>query len=426
MKSSKSKSKSNSWSSVLIRAIKFPLPLVVLAVGVAAFMFFKSTAESPQPVRVKNRAPLVSVQVVRKVTASPTIRVFGQVETPRMSQLASGVDADVVEVKVLEGNAVKEGQAMIVMDDTDADLEIAQRQAELAEIEALMESDRVGLQSDQLALATEQSLLTLSQKAVARARQLAKSQVGSEAALDRAMQDAKRQQLMVNQRQKAIDDYAPRRLQLQARRDKAQATLQRAERDRRRTRVVAPFDGRITAVLVSQGDRATRNTPLIRLYDESQLELRAQVPGNQVAALRDALDGKRRVRATADVGGRIIDLFLHRMSANVAQAQGGIDAFFRTRRGKLPVPGSTLEVNLKLPPVEGVVVLPADALYGRDRVYAVRDKKLQARQVRRLGRLNDNGQAMLIIAGDGFRGGEQILNSRLPQAVSGLEVEVAQ
>ena len=106
-----------------------------------------------------------------------------------------------------------------------------------------------------------------------------------------------------------------------------------------------------------------------------------------------------------------------------------MDAFFRVRDGsaaKLPVPGGTLEIIIKLPPIADVIVLAPQALYGRDRVYEVRDGVLQARTVRRLGQQSDaTGRQMLLIAGDGFNDGDQILNSILPQAVSGLKVEVA-
>ena len=70
-------------------------------------------------------------------------------------------------------------------------------------------------------------------------------------------------------------------------------------------------------------------------------------------------------------------------------------------------------------------MLSPDALYGRDRVYQVRDNALQSRTVRRLGQLNDEqGRRMLIVAGDGFEAGDQILSSRLPQAVNGLQIKV--
>lgn len=411
-----------------MRVLKILLPLVVVAVGVATFVGFKATAPAPEPLRPQNRAPVVAVQVVEKITASPTLGILGQVETPAVSVLTAAVEADVLTVQVLEGDAVARGAEMIGLDDTDTVLQILQRQAELAEIEALMESDRIQFEADESALETEQSLLALAHKAVARAERLARLEVGSEAALDQALRDEQNQRLAVTRRLQSIDDFPSRQLQLQARHDRAAAALRQAERARERTRITAPFSGRIVDVMVSPGDRVSPGTQLIQLYDESQLELRVQVPSGHVAALRQALDGGGQVRATVGNGGdgAPVELVLHRLSANVVAGQGGIDAFFRAHRGNLPVLGDTVAVQLELPPIENVVVLSPDSLYGRERVYQVEDGVLQSRAVRRLGQIGDpRGRQMVIVSGDGFQSGDRILSSRLPQAVNGLKVRIA-
>lgn len=412
-----------------MRVSKIAAPLLVLAGAVIIFAGFKLTAKVSEPLRVREQTPVVSVQVVMITTASPTVKIFGQVEAPGISVLTAGVEADIIAVNVLEGDSVSLGQEMIVMDAADADLEVLQRQAELAEIEALIASDKIKLRADKDALVAEELLLALAHKAVERADRLARSQAGSFASLDLARGDEQRQLLSVAGRQQAIDDFVARQQQLRARADKATAILKRAMRDRRRTRVTAPFAGRITEVMVAIGERASRTTRLIELYDESNLELRAQVPSVYVAGLRRAFAAGQAVAAEInaiwDDSDKRMPLTLHRMSARVGEQQGGVDAFFRAHDGRLPVPGDTLAITLHLPPMENVIVLSPDALYGSDRVYLVRDNLLHAQRVRRLGQLRDSdGRQRLIIAGDEWKDGDQILNSRLPQAVSGLKVTV--
>lgn len=415
-----------------MRIVKFLLPLLIVAAGVGMFWWLTVTAKPPEPLRPEVRAPAVSVRVAEKVTASPTLRIFGRVEAPTLSVLTAAVEADVLEVAVLEGDAVRRGQALVVLDDVDAALELRQRRAELADIEAQLESDRIKLHSDRSALKTEQALLALQHKAVERAAQLARSKAGSEAALDQARQDEERQRLAVIQRRQSIDDFPARRRQLQARRDRAEAALRRAERARGRTRVAAPFSGRITEVMVSEGERVNLGGQLLQLYDESQLELRAQVPSGYLPALQQALATGRTVSAVVldrerlGRGQEPIELALHRLSAQVEAGRGGIDAFFRARRGRLPVPGGTLEINLQLPPLDNVVLLSPDSLYGRERIYLVRGDVLQSSPVRRLGRISDGrSEPLLIVDGADFEEGDLILDSRLPQAINGLKVQVA-
>ncbi|MDD9883786.1 MAG: HlyD family efflux transporter periplasmic adaptor subunit [Gammaproteobacteria bacterium] len=447
---------------------QFILPPLIIAGGALVFWYLSSSAPPPEPLRAETRAPVVSVRAAEKVTAAPTLRVFGRVESPTRSVLTAGVEADVVEVAALEGDAVRRGQALVVLDGADADLQLRQRRAELADIDAQLDSETVRQRADIDALKTEEALLALRARAVDRAAQLARSRSGSEAALDQAREQHERQRLAVLQRRQSIDDAPARRRQLQARRARAAAAAQQAERDLARTRVTAPFNGRVTQVFVAAGERVSAGGRLLELYDEAQLELRAQVPSGHLPALRRALAAGRTVTAVVAPAAEAVDtnaaaapaLVLHRLSAQVGSGRGGVDAFFRAGDGAgdgdgdgdgvgdgaggLPVPGATMEIHLRLPPLDNVVLLSPDSLYGNARIYLVRDDKLQAKTVRRLGRIdagagdgagagnNDGdgdgdgrGEMLLIVAGDDFQAGDLILDSRLPQAINGLQVRIA-
>lgn len=425
-------------------------PFLILLAAIGLFMWFQVTADAPVPAQVQNRAPLISVQTVARTTASPTLRIFGQVETPNWSSLTAALEADIVAVNVLEGDSVEAGQVLIVLDETDAALEMAERQAELREVSALMKSEDVGLQADMEALEAELMLLELAKKSVARMRALLDSEAGSELAVEQAIEQEQQRRLAVAMRRRAINGFEARRLQLQARFDKAKAALQRAERTQRRTQILAPFAGRVSEVRVAAGERTQRGTALLRLYDESQLELRAQVPSNTVELLRRSIAAELPVTALANDDEVSIPLSLHRLSASVAPGQGGMDAFFRVREGeevaglgecsvrdcieRLSVLGKTLEISLQLPPMDNVVVVAADSLYGGGIVYRVREEEgdeedsvLESVSVQRLGQfVEGDGQRMLILSAADFGDGDAILNSRLPQAVSGLRVRVVQ
>ncbi|MDD9812154.1 MAG: HlyD family efflux transporter periplasmic adaptor subunit [Gammaproteobacteria bacterium] len=442
---------------------QFILPPLIIAGGALVFWYLSSSAPPPEPLRAETRAPVVSVRAAEKVTAAPTLRVFGRVESPTRSVLTAGLEADVVEVAALEGDAVRRGQALVALDAADADLQLRQRRAELADIDAQLDSEEVRQRADIDALKTEEALLALRARAVDRAAQLARSRSGSEAALDQAREQHERQRLAVLQRRQSIDDAPARRRQLQARRARAAAAAQQAARDLARTRVTAPFNGRVTQVFVAAGERVSAGGRLLELYDEAQLELRAQVPSGHLPALRRALAAGRTVTAVVAPAAEAVDadaaaagpaLLLHRLSAQVGSGRGGVDAFFRAGDGAgdgdgdgagaggLPVPGATMEIHLRLPPLDNVVLLSPDSLYGNARIYLVRDQKLQAKTVRRLGRIESGagdgagdgnnagdgdgrGEMLLIVAGDDFQTGDLILDSRLPQAINGLQVRIA-
>jgi multidrug efflux pump subunit AcrA (membrane-fusion protein) len=406
-----------------MRIAKFIVPVIILAMGIGSFVYFKSTRVKPEPIQARRQAPMVSVEPVRKITASPMIRLFGTVETPSFGLLTAAVEADVLQVNVLEGDSVVQGQELIVLDDADIKLEVLQRGAELAEIEALIESDRIRLRTDRESLKAEKELLSLIRRSVERAKTLAKTRAASEATLDDALQNEQRQLLAIIQRQKSIDEFPARQLQLQARRQKVEATREKAERDLARTKIEAPFSGRIAQVMVSKGNRVRRGGQLVNLYDESRLELRIQVPLSFVPKLQTAIDSNQVITAETTINGDPVELTFHRLSSLIEKGHGGVDAFFRSGT-RLPALGTTLGIWVNLPAMENVVQLSPDALYDRSRVYVVNNSVLESRGVNSVGEIvGANGRSLILLDGDAFEEGELVMTSRLPQAVSGLTVE---
>lgn len=407
-----------------MRIAKFLLPILILAMGIGTYQYFKSSRGKPEPRGQAVRVPVVGVQVIDKQRIFPGLTLFGQIEAPNNSVLSAGISADVLEVYVLEGSAVNQGDPLVRLDDADTALDILQRKAEIAEIEAQIESDHNRHASDKSSLEREKALLSLIKKAVVRAATMVRSSAGTEAALDTALQQEQQQLLAITQRQQSIDDFSSRQKQFQARLEKARAALSRSLRDQGRTEVNAPYTGRVIKVMVSRGDRINPGNPLVQLYDDSQLEVRAQVPGRYVPRLQDVIDNRKILHATLVESGRSVKLKLDRLSASIAQGQGGVDAFFRTVEGALPVLGKTVQINMELPAIDQAVALSPDSLYGSDRVYRIEEGVLRALTVSRLGqRIDDNGYQQIIVDGSPFSTGDRVMNSRLPQAIDGLKVD---
>ena len=396
---------------------------MILVAGVGAYFHFKSSKQERPKIEKTTHLPVVAGRVVERQSVSPTIQIYGRVESPALSVLTAAIDADVKSVSVLEGDRVEQDQVLIQLDETDAGLEILQRKADVAEIEAQLASDRRKFEADKQALSNERALLEISSKEVERARKLAQTSAGTQATLDTALKDEQRQRLAVTLRTQSIDDFGSRQKLWQARLEKANAALRRAERDQARASITAPFAGRVVEVMVSGGDRATRGTPLLRMYDDDKVEIRAQIPARYLSQLRSALDQGDSIKAQVRNTGE--ELALHRLSASISSGQGGVDAFFRSNTG-LPELGRTMGIILSLPEIESAVLLDTDALYGSDLVYLVQDQVLVSRKVKVLGFRQSDGDSKIIISGDGFSDTDVILSSRLPQAIDGLEVEVAE
>ncbi|NKB76131.1 MAG: biotin/lipoyl-binding protein [Gammaproteobacteria bacterium] len=407
-----------------MRALKVVLPIAALAVGVLSFQYLKSTKSVPEPLTLAVNVPVVKAQEVNFAALSPTLKLFGQVETSSLSTLSAALEADVVTVLVQEGHSVVKGQTLMTLDDGDTVLAIQQRQAELAEVEALIASDKIKHRYDQSALVQEKALLEIGRKSVKRARKLAKTQAGSEATLDNALQIEQQQLLALNQRKRSVAEFASRQQQLEARLLKAQATLIRSQRDLQRTKIKAPFDGKISQAMVSIGDRVNKGNPLFRLYKEKELEIRAQIPNQYIETIQSDLLTAKSTRAKTMINGNLVDVTPNRLSGQIAKGQGGIDAFFTLPTETGAPLGQTVEVSIELPPLANTISLPIDALYGSDKVYVIEENILKGKKVSRLGKRQIGSEQQLLIDGSSFRAGEWILTSRLPQASEGMSVEI--
>jgi len=402
------------------------LPIVILLTGAAAFAALKATRPPLEPVESREKAWAIVTQRVEYKTLSPNLRLFGRTESPRTARLSAGIDADVVEVFVLEGERVTAAKELVRLDDRDARLMLNQYEAEISEVSAQIELERKKHENDLKALTHEREVLALARKEVERARKLANTNVGSLAQLDASQQAVERQILAADTRELTIRQHASVLAQLESRVSRAESFRDRSRLDLQRTRVVAPFNGRTTSVFVTTGDRVKSGDPLVSVYDTSALEIRAQVPTRYLPIVRQSLVENSPLSARTRIDGFGVSAILDRITGEVRAGSGGADALFRIRDGSpwLPV-GRTVDLIVELPAVKDAVALPAEAIYGTDRVYVFDSDRMKSVRVERLGEMHGTGeQSRVLVRGPGLEPGTPIIITHLPNAIDGLRVRI--
>lgn len=400
------------------------LPIVFLGAGIGGLALLIANRPQALPVERAETEWLVATVEARLESLAPTLHLYGRLESPRETELSSAMDADVLAVGVLEGDSVDAGVLLVELDDTDARLAVAQREAEIADIRAQMASETHRHRTDRDALRHEQELLELGRVAVERARRLAQSKAGTESSVDAAREEVARRALTVTNRENSIRDHSARLAQYEARLARADAALAQARRDLERSRVAAPFDARIAAVHVSPGDRARRGDRLVDLYDRDYVEIRVQVPNRHLETLRRMAGSGLPITGSATLDGRPLSITPQRLAARVERGRGGVDAFFRVDNpGVVLELGRTVTVSVELPAIDAVVALPFEALYGNDRLYKLEDGRLRSVPVTRVGeRTIPGGYERVLVQGPDLQDGDRIVVSQLPNAVDGLRV----
>ena len=406
---------------------KILLPSLILAVAAALAFALVATRPKARAVEVAEKAWLVSAAPVSPGAHAPMLPLYGRVESLWSSELTAGIAADVVEVGVIEGDEVGAGSLLVRLDDRDARLLLAQREADLAEAGARIAAEKVQHQADVAALPRERMLLELAEAELGRAQDLVHKKAGSRSTLDTAREAVERQAISLSAREQVVAGHPSRLAELEAARARAEALRDQARLELERTRVVAPFDGRVSRVLVSPGKRVRVGDPLLHVYDTSALVIRALLPTRHLPAIRDAIATHETLRAAGRVEGAQVAASLLRLAGAVQGGSGGLEGLFRIEEGaEFLQEGRFVSLDLALPRQQGLIALPHEALYGTDRVYVVdADSRLRAVRVSRVGEVRGDGAgSRVLVRSPGLEPGALVVTTQLPNAIEGLLVRL--
>lgn len=405
---------------------KITLPVAIIALAILVFFLLKASKPATPAKPQVEKAWLVDAISVQYQRLAPEVRIYGRVETPRDANLKAALEADVVEVNVLEGEIVANGELLVQLDKTDQQLAVQQREADLTETQAFIDSEQQRYQRDQGLLENQKQLVNLADKAVQRAKKLEQSRLASQSTLDEALAAYEQQVLSLKQLQHDINEHPARLAQLKAARARAQALLEQSKVNLARSEIRAPFDGRVAGLTVALGDRVRAGDSLLTIYDLNQLEVRAQIPGRYISQVRRMLNEGQTLTAKASFDGEEKQLTLARLSGEVRQDSGGIDGLFRLSDNHEPLPlGTFVELQLQLAEQDNVIELPFSALYGMDRVYQIDDEHLRSITIERVGEKSSTDGNTLIIRSNELTAGDLIATTQLPNAITGLRVEIA-
>ena len=407
------------------------LSLAVIIVTVMLLLIFKFTQPQPPVKLQEEKAWLVQTQQLVAGEKSPQLELYGRVESPYTATITSSITADIKSLAVKEGQHVTRGQLLILLDDIDVQLTLEDKLSNVAELEALIQSENNRYNNDLVSLKLEKSLVRLAEKKLAREEKTSKTNLTSQSSFDSQKQALQNQKLALNTRKLSVTDHPARLAQLEARLSRNRALALQAQHDLQRATVVAPFDGIILNIMVSPGERVRPGEVLLETYATGQVELRALLPQKFVAIIKQSLANEILLPAKVQTGVGESVFFLSRISGLIAEGGHGVDALFVTNSeaadeltiDELTI-GETLEMILVLPPVKNAFSLPLSSIYGSNRIYRVEDERLVAVKVEKLGSQYINDNQFVLVRSEKLKAGDEIITTQLPHAVSGLKVEV--
>lgn len=231
-----------------------------------------------------------------------------------MAAVAPKISGYVASVPVVENQHVKAGDPLVVMDDGDYSIALAQAEAQIAtqgktllRISAQTDAARASLQQAEALKVSAEAAAANAVRAKDRAQQLVTSKVGTQADLDNALTAVDQTNASVAGADAQIATANANVSVLEAQYAEAQSTLRtlelardRASRDLSFTVLRAPYDGVIGNLSVEQGDLISPGqklavvVPMDKLYivaNFKETQLARLVPGEKVEVAVDAFDG---------------------------------------------------------------------------------------------------------------------------------------
>ncbi|MEW8506934.1 MAG: efflux RND transporter periplasmic adaptor subunit [Candidatus Thiodiazotropha sp.] len=342
---------------------RFFLTLAILMTTIVIVVLLFVTR--PQANVEMRQAGITRVEVTEVVRRDllPSVKFTGVLRPRQVASLRFEVAGELSGREVEPGEPVSAGDLLLRLDNEDYRDSVKETESQLAETRATLKRDEALLK-----LARENR--QLAEREYQRLEKLGK---GSLASL--STRESARQQLLNLQSEEARLVFSQQ--SGQARLARQEAAHNRALRNLERSRLLAPFSGRVNRVMVEVGDYVQGSNPVLELIDDAALELDVAVSGDVAAAL---------------TLGQVLSVDLDGRQADGELVALQIDPDPQTHTHPLRIrisgqgllPGQLGRVELPLRPRRGVLVVPASAVLreeGKHFVFLVRDNRLQRREV---------------------------------------------
>jgi RND family efflux transporter MFP subunit len=378
---------------------KSVLPILVVLLGVVGATGLVRIRPMVATHSTARPLPLVRAMAVQLQDVQLRVEAQGSITPRTESDLVAEVAGRItwVSPSLAAGGFFEKGELLARIDASDYQLAVERAEAALTRAES------------ELALASVQ---------LTRRRSLAERDVVSAAALDEAV--------------------SAERVATAAVRD-ARAFRSQARRDLERSRIVAPFAGRVREKRVDVGQFVGRGVAVGRIYAVDYAEVRLPIPDREAAFLDLPIDYRGEggegdgpevllrarfagreytwtgtiVRTEGEIDPRT------RMIQTVARIQDPYGRSAHLERPPLAV-GMFVKAEISGRLLEDLVVLPRSALRGRDQVVIV-DEENRLR-LRRVQILRKERETVVIAAG--LAPGERVCTSPLDTIDEGAEVKI--
>ena len=381
-----------------MRVIRIALPFLILGVAVAIGWYMVATKPEPRQRPSRSTTPEVQVVVAKPTEYTVTLKSQGTVRARTQSALVTEVRGRIISISASfrEGGFFEEGDILLEIDPSDYAMELTVAESSLVQAELEEEEEKARY---------EQALLDLERLNLEAPSRLARRE--------------------------------PYYQMAQAKVAAAQSRVENARRNLERTRIRAPFAGRVLTKNVDVGQFVSQGNQLARIYAVDFAEVRLPLTESQLRYLDleevyrgenpDFPDGPVVVLKHTAAGAT------YRWRGRVVRAEGSIDTqsrqlfviaqvrnpYGRTQSGRPPLKvGTFVLAEIAGKTLSKVFVLPRRLLQENQYVLTVDNEDLLRRKNVEILWQDD----VHIVVGQGITAGDRLNLTDLPLVLEGLPV----
>ena len=347
--------------------------------------------DSASPAVVENVQARVVESQVQEVPVN--LRSTGTVHARETAVLSAQVMGRIQQVLVHEGDSVRAGQTLVVLDD--------------AALRSALEQAQAGLKAAQNAQAAAQTNAALATSTLNRYKQLESEKSVSPQEMDE-----------VSQRAEAAEANLEA---VRAQTDEARDQVNGAHTMLGYTHLAAPFSGIVTARMVDPGTMAAPGVPLIQVDQAGALQLQASVDESAIGAIHKGM----RVQVAIDGAGSTS------LTGTVAEIVPAADPSSHSFLVKIDLPSSTqLRAGMYgtaefANGARQAILIPRSAVVMRGSLacaYVLDGQGIAQLRYLTLG----TGQGNLVEVLSGISSGEKLVDAPSDRDLAGKRIEVQQ
>lgn len=415
---------------------RFVRVVVVLAAASALGIWLFSIRETPDKQQVEQIPPGVRVVEVQPKTQQMFVEAFGTVTPRNMVRVAAEVAGRIERMHPAfrEGGWIEKDQAMIEIDRRAVILDRAAAEARVAQAKADIDyliRDIENLSSD---VKLAESNMDLALKEAERLKALSQREFASKTSLDRAQQQYLTARIQVQATRNRLALAGPLMAQKQAALALARNDVKKVDLILEKSRITAPFTGFVLSRLVEQGEYVNPGQILGSLYRAGALDVDVRIPLEQLKWIQPQFDSGQMPEAQVHIA-NLSSEDTRVWHARVARIKADIDEKTRTLPMSVEIlpdsgpdsdnpvmalkPGAFVRCRIAGKKVDHLHALPRHLLHPGNRVYVVKDNRLDIREVSVLRKFKDQ-----VFVESGLMPGDHIVSSPLPGAFDGMAVTV--